>query len=181
MAFASPVPRSPRPCYPATEVLQTPSLRQIVGRILRLSCPACGRGRIFRRFFLRAEKCAGCQRPFEREEGYWVGGSEVHMFASFGLSVLVCLPLLVLLEPTPLLQAGVILGHVVLSLVLFRWSRAVFLAVDWYLDPAAPKGGGDDPDGTAAGVRPRPVPGFALRRASKGRGSRRGREPVDAR
>jgi uncharacterized protein (DUF983 family) len=163
-------------------VLQaTTSVRQLLGRVLRLSCPACGRGRIFRRFFLRAENCAGCQRRFEREEGYWVGGSEVHMFASFGLSVLVCVPVLVLLEPTPLLQAGVILGHVVLSLLAFRYSRAIFLALDWYLDPAAPAGGGDDPGGAAAGVRPRPSPGLALRRAPKGRGSRRGREPVDVR
>lgn len=164
-------------------MLQAPPLRLLLGRILRLSCPACGRGRIFRRFFLRAERCAGCHRRFEREEGYWVGGSEVHMFASFGLSVLVCLPFLLLFEPTPLLNAAVILGHVVLSLLVFRYSRAIFLAVDWYLDPASPGGGGDDPGGAASPARPRPAPGLARRRPGRRlRASRRpAREPLDAR
>ncbi len=164
-------------------MLQTPSLRLLLGRVLRLACPACGRGRIFRRYFLRAERCAGCHRPFEREEGYWVGGSEVNMFASFGLSVLVCVPFLVLLEPTPLLYAGVLGGHVVLSLLAFRYSRAIFLALDYYLDPAAPAGGGDDPGGAAAGVRPRPGPGLALRRAGPRLRARRrrDREPADVR
>jgi uncharacterized protein (DUF983 family) len=157
--------------------LDVPSLLQLILRVLRLSCPACGRGRIFRRYFVRAERCSGCERRFEREEGYWVGGSEVHMFASFGLSVLVCLPFLVVFEPTPLLYAAVILGHVVLSLLVFRYSRAVFLALDYWLDPAAPPAGGDDPGGAPAPVRPPPRPVLARRRA----GGRRDREPVGAR
>jgi uncharacterized protein (DUF983 family) len=136
-------------------------------RILRLSCPACGRGPLFRRYFLRAERCSACHRRFEREEGYWVGGSEVHMFASFGLSVVACVPFLVLLEPTSLLYAGVVAGHVALSLVVFRYSRAVFLAVDYWLDPSSPaRGGGDDPGGLAAPVRPRP-PRVVRRRARR--------------
>jgi uncharacterized protein (DUF983 family) len=148
-------------------------------RVLRLKCPACGRGRLFRRYFVRAESCAGCHRRFEREEGYWVGGSEVHMFASFGLSVLLCVPFVVLLEPTPGLYAAVILGHVVLSLLVFRYSRAIFLAVDYWLDPAMPASGGDDPgDAAAAPVRPLPAP--ERRRAGRLlRVSRRPRETAD--
>jgi hypothetical protein len=144
-------------------------------------CPACGRGRIFRRFFLRAERCAGCCRPFEREEGYWVGGSEVHMFASFGLSVLLCVPLLLIFEPTPALYAVVIAGHVLVSLAIFRYSRALFLAVDYYLDPGPPAGGGDDPGGTGPPERPFPLPGTARRVPGLRRASRREREPADVR
>lgn len=138
---------------------------------------------MFRRYFLRAERCEACRRPFEREEGYWVGGSEVHMFASYGLSVLLCIPFLVLLEPTPLLYACVIGGHVAVSLVLFRYSRALFLAVDYCLDPGAPACGGDDPGPAGDAVPPRPVPGTARRRVSgrRVRASRRERAPADLR
>jgi len=167
-------------CYAATNLLQPPSLHSLLSRVARLKCPACGRGRIFRRFFVRAERCAGCHRPFEREEGYWVGGSEVHMFASFGLSVLLCVPFLVLLEPTPVLYAGVLGGHVALSLIVFRYSRAIFLTVDYYLDPGAATGSGEDPGGATASERPFPPPGFARRRPDRRVGaSRREREPAD--
>jgi uncharacterized protein (DUF983 family) len=161
-------------------VLQKPSPFSLAGRIARLSCPACGRGRIFRRFFLRAERCAGCRRPFEREEGYWVGGSEVHMFASFGLSVLLCVPFLVLLEPTPLLYTGVLVGHVLISLLIFRYSRALFLAIDYYLDPVAPAGG-DDPGGAGVAERVPPAPGTARRAPLRRRASRREREHAGVR
>jgi len=145
--------------------MDVPSLWQLFLRVLRLSCPACGRGGIYRRYFLRAEGCPSCNRRFEREEGYWVGGSEVHMFASFGLSVLLCVPFVVLFEPTPVLYAAVILGHVILSLLVFRYSRAVFLAIDYWLDPAPPAAPGDDPGDATVPARPRPVPGRARRRA----------------
>ncbi|HEX5136083.1 MAG TPA: hypothetical protein VFY93_03865 [Planctomycetota bacterium] len=162
-------------------MLQPPSVPRLLYRVLRISCPACGRGRIFRRFFLRAERCAGCGRPFEREEGYWVGGSEVHMFASFGLSVILCVPFLVLFPPTPLLYAGVLLGHVAVSVAIFRYSRALFLAVDFYLDPGAPAVNGDDPGGLGLPERPRPAPGHARRAPGGRRASRRERQPADAR
>jgi uncharacterized protein (DUF983 family) len=161
-------------------VLQAPSPLRLLGRVLRLACPACGRGRIFRRFFLRAERCAGCSRAFEREEGYWVGGSEVHMFVSFGLSVALSVPFLVLLEPSPALYAGVLGGHVLVSVAIFRYSRAIFLAVDFYLDPGPPPAGGDDKGGLGWPERPFPVPGTARRLPGRRRASRRGREPVDA-
>jgi hypothetical protein len=79
--------------------------------------------------------------------------------------MIACVPFLVLLEPTPLLYAGVIAGHVVLSLVVFRYSRAIFLAVDHALDPGAAAGGGDDRGDAAVPARPRPAPGLARRRS----------------
>jgi hypothetical protein len=93
------------------------------------------------------------------------------MFASYGLSVLLSVPFLVLFEPTPLLYAAVLAGHVALSLTVFRYSRALFLALDYYLDPAVPPGPGDEGGGAPARARPRPAPG-TRRREGRGRGSR---------
>jgi len=127
-------------------------------RVLKLRCPRCGCGKLFRSFFLRAEKCDHCEWRYEREEGFWVGGSEVHMFASYGLSVVIFMPLLVILGPTPAVQAGAILGHVACSLLLFRYSRSIFIGIDYFLDPGPPEsddGGGDGNEGVPTKPAPR--------------------------
>jgi hypothetical protein len=103
------------------------------------------------------------------------------MFASFGLSVILCVPFLVLFEPTPALYAGVLAGHVAVSLAIFRYSRALFLAIDFYLDPGPPAGGGDDTGGLGLPERPFPAPGFGRRVPGRRGASRREREPADAR
>ena len=76
------------------------------------------------------------------------------MFASYGLSVLLALPILILAKPTPALLAAVIAGHVLLSLLLHRFSRALFLGVDYFLDPAGPPSDDGDDDGIPAGLPP---------------------------
>ncbi|MEM8886084.1 MAG: hypothetical protein AAGD14_18615 [Planctomycetota bacterium] len=131
-----------------------PPLRRAFARMLKVRCPRCGEGRLFKSTFVRAERCHCCDWEYEREEGYWVGGSEVHMFASYGLSVIVFIPLLIFLGPTPLVQAGVILGHIVCSLLMFRFSRSVFIGLDYYFDPTC-KADDDDEDGGLP-LKPRP-------------------------
>jgi len=103
------------------------------------------------------------------------------MFASFGLSVVLCVPFLMLFPPTPLLYTGVMLGHVALSVAIFRYSRALFLAVDFYLDPGTPARDGDDPGGLGLPDRPYPTPGHARRAPGAGRASRRQRRPAKVR
>jgi len=143
------------------------TLAGMLGRVARLACPVCGKGRIFRRYFLRAHSCNHCRWRFERGEGHWVGGSEVHMFASYGLSVLLCIPLLIVLGPGPATFAGVIGLHVGVSLTLFRFSRALFLGLDYYLDPRVGGPGGDEPPPAAEGGRPRTPPTLARLRARR--------------
>jgi uncharacterized protein (DUF983 family) len=134
-------------------------------RVLKLRCPRCGCGKLFRSFFLRAEQCEHCEWRYEREEGYWVGGSEVHMFASYGLSVVIFMPLLIILGPTPAVQAGAILGHIVCSLLMFRYSRSIFIGLDYFLDPGPPESGDGD-GGGSEGMPGEPAP-RAPRRAAK--------------
>jgi uncharacterized protein (DUF983 family) len=125
---------------------------------LRLACPACGRGRLFRRYFVRAERCSKCGHEYERENGYWVGGAEVHMFFSYGLSVLICVPILIVFGSSTAIQCALIAGHVILSLLLFRYARAVFLAIDYRLDPVRPPADGDGGLGAIDPVGPRMPP-----------------------
>jgi len=146
------------------------SLRVTLARAFRLRCAACGVGRVFRRRFLRAERCSHCGWRFERGVGHWVGGSELHMFASFGLSSLLILPLLLLLGFTPAAMGAAIAASALLSLAGMRYSRSLFLALDFHIDPAR------DPDDRDP---PGPVPApFPLRPAS---GARRKRALTPAR
>ena len=131
-------------------------------RSLRLVCPACGHGGLFRRYFIRKELCSHCGWAFERGHGHWVGGAEVHMFASYGLSVLLFMPVLVLFDPTPWLLGAVIGGHLVLSVALHRYSRAVFLGIDYLVDPGMPSDG-DDGEGGAREIVWPPAPGRSAR------------------
>jgi uncharacterized protein (DUF983 family) len=133
-----------------------PTLRCTLLRILRTRCPRCGTGPIFERSIVRAERCSHCEWQYERGHGFWIGGSEVHMFASYGISVLLFIPLLILLGPTPAVQAGVIAGHVACSLLLLRYSRSVFIGIDYYLDPGTVSGDDDDRDADGVPVEPKP-------------------------
>lgn len=133
-----------------------PTFRRTFSRILRARCPRCGRGSIFERSIVRAERCDACGWEFERGHGFWIGGSEVHMFASYGISVVLFIPLLIILGSTPAVQAGVIVGHVACSLLLLRYSRAVFVGLDYYLDPGEADGGDDDGLDGAVPANPRP-------------------------
>ena len=145
----------------------------MLARAVRLRCPACGKGALFHRYFCRTETCDSCRWRFERGEGHWVGGSEVHMILSYVVSVVICIPLLIVLGRTPAAMAGVIALHVALSLVAFRYSRSFFLAVDYYIDPGAPPPRDDDDDGEPI-IRPRTPPTFGRRvrpvEAASGRG-----------
>jgi uncharacterized protein (DUF983 family) len=132
-----------------------PTLRCTLGRILRTRCPRCGTGAIFERSIVRAERCDHCHWEYERGQGFWIGGSEVHMFASYGISVLLFIPPLILLGSTTAVQIGVIAGHVVCSLLLLRYSRSVFIGLDYYFDPGE-GGGDDDRDGDGVPVEPHP-------------------------
>lgn len=124
-----------------------PRLGTTIVRALRLRCAACGRGRVFRLGIRRAETCHACGWRFERGAGHWVGGAETHMFASYGASVLLAMPFLLFARPGPRGMLLLLAGHVALSLLFYRLSRSLFLAIDYYLDPTPPSpGGGRDPE-----------------------------------
>ena len=110
------------------------------GRMLRRGlarhCPRCGAGPIFRSWLTMIESCPVCGLRFERESGYWTGA----MVASYALGI----PVLALLVLAVWLATGWdILAALVVADVLFlavvpfvwRYSRVVWLHVDWLIDP----------------------------------------------
>src|SRR5262245_55169361 len=58
-----------------------PNLPSRLGAVLRMRCPRCRTGRVFRSLFRMNDPCPHCGLLFEREEGYFLGA----MYVSYAL------------------------------------------------------------------------------------------------
>ena len=105
--------------------------------IVRLHCPRCRRGPVFRSLFRMYESCPVCGHRFEREPGFFVGA----MYVSYGLAAPLCAltaaALHVVFPSLGLLAlvgaAGALL--LVLSPWLVRYSRVIWMHMMWRIDP----------------------------------------------
>lgn len=104
--------------------------------ILALRCPRCLKGRVWRRLVSMHPTCPECGFIFERESGYFAGA----MVVSYALAV----PILAAIVIALILVAGLdvvaalIIGntaYLILVPFIFRYSRVVWLHLDWLIDP----------------------------------------------
>jgi uncharacterized protein (DUF983 family) len=111
-------------------------LARALGRAARLRCPRCGGTRLFASWFTMARSCALCGLVFERAQGYFVGAIYVNYAATVGLVIGGYLTLWVLTELSTAAQLALWLPVVVLfPLWFFRYSRSLWLAVEYLLNP----------------------------------------------
>src|SRR5687767_4134872 len=61
-----------------------PSMAALWWRAIRLRCPTCGRGAIFRGWFAMNEFCAACGRRYARDPGYLLGS----IYFNYGVTAL---------------------------------------------------------------------------------------------
>jgi uncharacterized protein (DUF983 family) len=105
------------------------------GAIFRLRCPRCLRGPIFKSLFVSHENCPECGLKYAREPGFFLGA----MYFSYGLGILLSLPLCGVMfyhEYSPwAIFAAVIAQLSLLSPLLLRYSRAMWLHFDQRFDP----------------------------------------------
>ncbi len=99
--------------------------------ILFNACPKCFKGQVFGGFFFQMNvKCSECGFVFEREPGYFTGATPL----SYGLGFIVTLPtfLFLLFKDISLGWTVAIPGIqlVLLSPLLFRFSRLIWLHMD---------------------------------------------------
>ncbi len=117
-------------------------LGQLVSRALRLRCPNCGGGPIFRSWFRMGSQCPVCHLSLERgEEGYQVGSYMFNIIAAELVFGATFIGVLLLTWPSPpwnlLLYGGVTL-MVVLPLLFYPVSKTLFLAFDLIFRPPGP-------------------------------------------
>lgn len=119
---------------PAPTPLSTPSIPTLLLRALRLRCPACGRGPLYSGWFAMYDECPVCTFRYEPEQGYFVGA----MYVNFGFAVLLGLVPVVIADELWGLTIGQQLAisvplMIVVPIVGFRWSRSLWLVVDYFV------------------------------------------------
>jgi uncharacterized protein (DUF983 family) len=96
---------------------------------VRLRCPACGRGRLFRQGFDLQAACSECGQPFGMGEGDFVGG----IYLNYGIVGLCCFALFFWMEGQGTYSTNqeltvLLTLAVLLPILSARHARAFFLA-----------------------------------------------------
>ncbi len=101
--------------------------RMVLWRGLRLRCPVCGLGKLFRTYFAMNESCSCCGVRFAREHGQWVGSLDINtFFVAFGLMIASAFSPL---WPMPIMLTVWGGAAIVVPLITFRFSRGLWTAI----------------------------------------------------
>jgi uncharacterized protein (DUF983 family) len=113
----------------------------MLARALRLRCPLCGDGAMFRTWFALRPRCASCALSFERDEAeeYWLGAFLLNFIVTEVVFALLLGVVVVLTWPVPPWRIILIAGAVqmiVTPIVFYPFAKALWLAVDLVFRPA---------------------------------------------
>ncbi|HEU4698478.1 MAG TPA: DUF983 domain-containing protein [Gemmatimonadales bacterium] len=112
---------------------------RFVWRAVRLRCPNCGGGGIWRSWLRMRPVCPTCGLHLERgEQGYIVGAYMFNIIASELLFAAIFLAVLVAMWPSPpwtLLQYGGGALMIVAPFFFYPFSKTLFLAMDLWVRP----------------------------------------------
>lgn len=105
-------------------------------RSLRLRCPTCGVGKLFRSFLSMNDPCPECGRKFEREPGFWLGS----IYFNYGITTLIVIVLYFSLYLTKTMSGKSLLAvlgvfALLFPLWFFRYARALWVSFDERYDP----------------------------------------------
>jgi hypothetical protein len=108
--------------------------------VIALRCPRCLEGRVWRRLVTMNTTCPVCGFVFDRESGYFAGA----MVVSYALAVPILAAIVIGLITVGGLDAVVALivgntAYLVLVPFIFRYSRVLWLHLDWLIDPGEPR------------------------------------------
>lgn len=104
-------------------------------RALRLRCPQCGEGRLFSGLLTMPHHCPKCDLVFERAPGFFLGST----YLNYGFTTISLTALYMGLHygagiSNLVLTPFLLVYCVVVPLVLFRYARAWWLAMDYFFD-----------------------------------------------
>ncbi len=106
--------------------------------LLKQRCPRCLAGTIFVGWVTTQEACPVCGLRYGREEGYFSGGMDLSFFLAAPVLAFIFLVLYQLFSTTLSLVAILFLSYAAFlpcAVPIFRYSRALWLYIDWQLDP----------------------------------------------
>ena len=123
-------------------------LRTVYWRSLRLRCPRCGEGELFRGWFQMRGRCVVCEFSFDRGPGFYLGS----IYVNYGLTAILLTALYFSLyfsgAVSPNAALCICLAFCILFPIwFFRYARSLWLGMDCYLDPS-----GDPPMNSRDGL-----------------------------
>jgi uncharacterized protein (DUF983 family) len=109
---------------------------RIARRAIALRCPRCGETDLFVDWFRMRRECLACGLTFERAPGYWIGA----IYINYGVTAVIAIGGYFLLWARAGLSTGVqfaiwIPFLLVFPLWFFRWSRSLWLALEYFVNP----------------------------------------------
>jgi uncharacterized protein (DUF983 family) len=109
---------------------------RIAPRALRLRCPRCGETPLFRGWFRMELACRLCGLRFERAQGYFVGA----IYINYAVTTVIAVGGYFLLWRWLDLSTGAQFAIwvpflVVFPLWFFRWSRSLWLGLEYLVNP----------------------------------------------
>jgi len=111
---------------------------QALARGLRNRCARCGERTIFRTYYRLHPTCGICGMRFERESGEWTGAlmvimafTEVLFAVWFGVGMWLTWPDV----PWTLLLVGGIVLNIVIPVLFYPWSQAVWIGLHYSFVP----------------------------------------------
>jgi uncharacterized protein (DUF983 family) len=117
----------------------------MVLRGVRLRCPRCGGGKLFRHWFALKERCPTCGYKFDREKGggFFLGGYVMNVVLGEGLLAIYLLVVATQAIAHPDMRIrtwliGAILLAVIPPLLFFPLSRTMWMAMDLLIHPLEP-------------------------------------------
>ena len=116
--------------------MDTGRAKRILRRGLRLKCPDCGLGSLYRSLFRMNTDCEYCDLIYEREQGYFIGAIYLNVIGteSLLLGTLLTYGLITGKIDQTILTVLIVLA-LTLPLVLFHHSRSLWLCIDHILNP----------------------------------------------
>jgi uncharacterized protein (DUF983 family) len=110
--------------------------RKILIRGLKLKCPACGEGALYKSVFKMHERCPSCGLVYGREQGYFVGAIYINVMATEALILLVYLVSVFTASISDSVLFPLLIGMAVaLPLIFFRFSRGLWMSIDHIVSP----------------------------------------------
>lgn len=103
---------------------------------LRLKCPNCGLGSLYRSPFKMETQCRYCDLIYEREQGYFIGAIYINVIVT-ETSLLLTLLLYGLLTGsfTERILFALLVLAIIVPLLFYHHSKSLWLAFDHILNP----------------------------------------------
>ena len=115
---------------------------RLFARALTLRCPHCGARGVLASWFKLAHACPRCRLRLERgESDYFLGGMMFNIALAEGVFVILLIATLALTWPRvpwTLLEYGAPAAMILAPVVLYPFSKLVWLAFDLMLRPVVP-------------------------------------------